>query len=114
MADTTGQTHEHRDVDAPEFALLMTEHENAVVLDVRTEFEHEMERIEGSLLCDISDPAFPERIEALDRNRPYLVYCRSGNRSAHAMMFMQQLGFTRVYNLADGILGWTGPVVEGA
>lgn len=114
MDEATKSELDIRNVDENEFARMMADLADAVLLDVRTPFEHESGRIEGSQLYDISDPEFPDRIAELDRDLPYLVYCRSGNRSYHAMMYMEQLGFRRVYNLEDGIIGWTGPIVEGA
>lgn len=98
-------------VDADEFARLMNSLGDAQLLDVRTLAEYQDGHLDGAQLIDIMDPEFAERIDALDRTRPCLVYCRSGNRSFHAGMFMKQQGFETVYNLADGILGWNGAVV---
>lgn len=49
-----------------------------------------------------------------DRQRPIVVYCRSGGRAALAAQSLQQLGFTDVRSIAGGIMGWTAaglPVV---
>jgi adenylyltransferase/sulfurtransferase len=35
-----------------------------------------------------------------------VVHCRSGARSARAVGFLQQAGFTKAKNLAGGILAW--------
>jgi rhodanese-related sulfurtransferase len=38
---------------------------------------------------------------------PYLLYCRSGNRSAQAREMMRGLGFAEVYEIDGGITAWT-------
>jgi UDP-N-acetylglucosamine 2-epimerase (non-hydrolysing) len=43
-----------------------------------------------------------------DRDRPLLLYCGGGHRSALAAQTLQQMGFTRVVSLAEGFSGWTG------
>lgn len=77
-----------------------------VVLDVRTPAEWEDFRLGDSILVDFYEPDFADRIAALDRNAPYVMYCRSGNRSATAARLMRDLGFTEVYEIAGGIQAW--------
>ncbi|MBK7908795.1 MAG: rhodanese-like domain-containing protein [Bacteroidetes bacterium] len=50
--------------------------------------------------------ASPTRSRNSTRPNPYLVYCRSGRRSAAAMQQMKDAGFTNVTNLDGGIMGW--------
>ena len=80
--------------------------EGFVILDVRTPEEYEGGRIEGSENIDYYGDDFRERIEALDKDQTYLVYCASGNRSGRALKLMSDLGFERVYNLIGGITRW--------
>jgi rhodanese-related sulfurtransferase len=82
------------------------ETEGFVILDVRTPEEYEGGRIEGSENIDYYGDDFRERIEALDKNRTYLVYCASGNRSGKVLKLMSDFGFKRVYNLVGGITRW--------
>jgi rhodanese-related sulfurtransferase len=77
-----------------------------IILDVRTAMEFSTSRIKGARNIDAKAPAFRESIGKLDKNGAYLVYCRSGKRSAMAMSLMKELGFKEVYNLAGGILKW--------
>lgn len=95
-------------LDSETFKNKLKEDSEAVLLDVRTPVEHQMERIPDSILIDIYNPMFREEIEKLDRNKSYYVYCRSGNRSFHAGNYMLQMGFEKVYNLKPGIIGWNG------
>lgn len=82
------------------------EQEQGLVLDVRTTMEFEEGLIEGAVNIDIFDEDFNDKIQVLDKARPWFVYCRSGVRSKRAMWLMQELGFVRVCELDGGILEW--------
>lgn len=77
-----------------------------VLLDVRTPEEFREERIKGALLVDYLSPSFRDRIAKLDRDKSYLVYCRTGHRSDEALRVMRELGFTNVSVLDGGIMKW--------
>jgi len=83
---------------------------DAVVLDVRSFGEYQSGMIPGALNIDLMSGDFASQIKALDPNKSYYLYCRSGNRSGMAAGAMSQWGFSKVYNLAPGIIGWTGEV----
>ena len=57
-------------------------------------------------------PGFIDKVNVLDKNKFYYVYCRSGARSAQAVQLMRDLGFSETYNLIGGILKWEGLTVE--
>ncbi|MCB2205740.1 rhodanese-like domain-containing protein [bacterium] len=97
-------------IGSEEFAQLMEEHPDAVILDVRTAGEFQMGHIPGSRNLDMMDPRFRDAIGELSRESKVLLYCRSGNRSYHAGNMMKQMGFEDVYNLASGLLGWQKPL----
>jgi adenylyltransferase/sulfurtransferase len=125
-------THEIKElIDYEEFCGLTTEDrrpmtENAVVeitpvelaerlkagdvdlIDVREPHEWEIARIPGARLIPLGQ--FPAAIPSLDRTRDIVVQCRSGVRSANAVKHLQAAGFTRVWNLAGGILRWSDEV----
>lgn len=77
-----------------------------VVLDVRTAVEHADGRIAGSVNVDFFADDFAERIAEFDRSAAYLIYCRSGGRSALALELMRELGFRRVVHMPEGFDGW--------
>lgn len=81
--------------------------DDAVLLDVRTPAEYVAGHLTGALLLDFKDPSFAERLQKLPKDRPYFVYCRSGNRSHKAVLAMQAAGFHRIVELKGGILAWT-------
>lgn len=78
------------------------------LIDVREVHEEAIARIEGARLVPLG--VFDQEIPALDRNRDIVVSCRSGQRSATAVRKLQAAGFTRVWNLAGGILRWSDDV----
>lgn len=72
-----------------------------VILDVRTSDEYKDGHVKNSLNLDFYSPNFKSELEKLDKNKQYLVYCRSGNRSSQASKLMQQLGFMHIINMTD-------------
>jgi rhodanese-related sulfurtransferase len=77
-----------------------------ILIDVRTEAENLLANIPESLILDISQPDFAQKILSLDKDKKYLIYCASGNRSSYALSFMEQSGFKEVYELEGGIMNW--------
>jgi len=89
---------------------------NFVIIDVRTQSEFASGHIAAAIMIDFYQANFKARIGELDRNRKYLVYCRTANRSAGAVSIMKDLGFREVYDMSGGITQWTAagyPVVTG-
>lgn len=85
--------------------------QDAIILDVRTEEEVASGKIPNSVNIDIyKGQGFIYRLEEMDKNKTYYVYCRSGARSAQACSIMNQLGFEKTYNLIGGIMQWEGPI----
>lgn len=81
--------------------------DNFVVLDVRTQMEFEMGHIDNAILIDIYRDDFREELDKLDKNKEYLVYCRTGARSSAALGVMDELGFTKAYNMLYGIVSYS-------
>ncbi len=52
-------------------------------------------------------PALKQELEKLDRNKKYLLYCRSGKISGKTLKMMNKLGFKEAYNMKGGILAWS-------
>jgi rhodanese-related sulfurtransferase len=77
-----------------------------VLLDVRTPNEFAEERIRGAVMVDYRSPSFRDEMAKLDREKTYLVYCRTGNRTKGALQVMRELGFRNVLHLAGGITKW--------
>ncbi len=88
--------------------------DDVIVLDVRTPAEYDSIRIEGSVLINVQDTAsFNQKVNELDPEKHYLLYCRSGRRSMTAAKVLKQKGFKHVSDLQNGIRGWDGPTLIG-
>jgi phage shock protein E len=85
-------------VDADRAVSLLADRDDLTIIDVRTPEEHAAGHVAGTELYDIQSPDFADRIAALDPEGAYLVYCRTGNRSAVAVQAMADLGFVEVYD----------------
>ena len=87
--------------------------DNAVILDVRTELEVEEGYIPEAKNIDIyKGQEFLQELDKLDKEKNYYVYCRSGARSAQACNLMDQKGFKQTYNLIGGFSQWEGEKAE--
>jgi rhodanese-related sulfurtransferase len=90
----------------------MKEEKKAIVIDVRTPAEWQQGVISGAdLFIDYNSPAFKQQLAKLDKSKTYIVYCRSGGRSAGASQVMVDSGFKNVINMQGGITSWGGKIV---
>ena len=87
-------------------AAAMVEADDRVIIDVRTAEEFAEGHLDGATLIDVSQSDFESRVAALDPDAAYLIYCRSGNRSAGARAIMNDLGFVDVADIDGGITAW--------
>jgi len=81
--------------------------DDLLVLDVREPHEYQICNL-GGYLIPLND--LPNRVNELDSSREIVVHCKMGGRSAKAVAFLQQSGFTKVHNLAGGISAWSDRV----
>ncbi len=78
-----------------------------VVIDIRTPEEHQEEHIDTKQQnIDIYADDFSDEIKKLDKNKKYLIYCRSGSRTKMGLNRMKAFGFNEVYDLSGGINTW--------
>jgi rhodanese-related sulfurtransferase len=86
-----------------------------VILDVRTEEEFSGGHIEDAVNIDVNSESFRDEVGKLDRSKTYIVHCRTGRRSETAVEAMEEMGFTDIFWMQDGIVGWQDagfPVVK--
>ena len=79
-----------------------------IILDVRSPDEYSDAHIAKADNIDYNSSIFKLEIDKMDRNKKYLVYCRSGHRSSNAVKIMISMGFTDIHNLSGGIRKWLG------
>lgn len=83
--------------------------EDVILIDVRTPGEVNAGYIDGAdAFIDYNGASFQSEINKLDKEKTYVMYCRSGGRSGRAAEFMVKNGFKDVYNLEGGILAYKG------
>ena len=75
-------------------------------IDVRTPEEFAGGHIDDAINIDFYSPDFENNIDQLDKNAFYIVYCRTGNRSAEASDIMLRHGFMHITNMTGGITDW--------
>ena len=83
---------------------------DTVIIDVRTASEYADGHLDGATLLDVSNGDLAAALPSLDDTAEYVVYCRSGNRSAQAAQLMRDAGFANVTDLGslDAASGATG------
>jgi rhodanese-related sulfurtransferase len=74
---------------------------SSIIIDVRTPEEFAAGHLEGALNYDVSDGTLEMSLASLDPQADYIVYCRSGNRSAVAVDIMKSAGFTSLVDLGS-------------
>lgn len=79
---------------------------NLVILDVRSRDEFEVEHIHGAKNLDYDGHQFREKVGNIDKEKNYVIYCKSGVRGEYFMGIMRELGFHQVYNILGGFVGW--------
>ncbi len=87
-------------------ATQLINHKNALVLDVREQNEFDTGHILNSKLIPLGK--LGDRIGELEkfRERPIVVVCRSGQRSASACAYLAKQGFAQTHNLDGGVVAW--------
>jgi thioredoxin 1 len=103
-------------LSASEFADKIKNMPDAPILDVRTPGEYTKGHINEAVNINWNSSDFNNHITLLDKEKPVMVYCLSGNRSASAAHKMRSMGFKEVYELNGGIMKWNSanlPVTGG-
>src|ERR1700741_1767148 len=95
------------EIQVEELKRRLDKKDDLFVLDVREPHEYQICNI-GGYLIPLND--LPKRVNELDSSREIVVHCKMGGRSAKAVAFLQQAGFTKVHNLAGGITAWSDRV----
>ena len=93
---------------------LVNKNEDLYLLDVRTPGEYQQARLEGARRIPIDQ--LVKRMAELPKDRPILVYCAVGSRSAQVVNYLARRGFPELYNLYGGIYSWAQrgyPVLRG-
>ena len=83
----------------------MLQDDQVQLVDVRTVKEFNEHYIKGAENI-VYDDNFNQKLDKLEKDKPIIVYCRSGRRSAKCTAIMEKQGFTKIYELKGGITQW--------
>jgi phage shock protein E len=93
-----------QNISAAEARTLLMKNDQVLILDVRTPGEYRQVRLAAAQLIPIDQ--LSRRLGEIPTNRPVLLYCAVGYRSAEAANFLARQGFPAVYNMYGGISAW--------
>lgn len=77
-----------------------------VIIDARTPEEYSLGHIENAHLLNAQAEDFENKLEKMDKEKKYFVYCKAGRRGNKVVNFMKQHGYKEVHNIAGGIDKW--------
>jgi adenylyltransferase/sulfurtransferase len=80
------------------------ERKDHVLVDVRTAEEAAICRIEGALLIPMA--TLDQALDRIPRDKPVVIHCKSGARSARAVAQLKAKGYGNTFSLSGGILAW--------
>lgn len=92
-----------KEISVQELKDMMDHNFEFQLIDVREPFEYEVSNLNG---INIPLSGVVIESEKISRDIPVVIHCRSGKRSAQAVMLLEQEGFTNLSNLQGGILAW--------
>jgi rhodanese-related sulfurtransferase len=92
-------------VEAEKVLAVLKADPKIVVIDIRTPEEFEAGHLEKATNIDFQAETFKAELAKLDKEKTYLMHCRSGGRSTASLPVWKELGFKRVIHLNTGILG---------
>lgn len=97
-------------------ATTLINHQNAIVVDVRSTDAYANGHIISALSLPLSD--FNDKLKKIEpfKSQPIIVVCATGNDAAQAAKTLKQRAFTEVYVLAGGIRAWKEagmPLIKG-
>lgn len=99
---------EVNEISSEEASTILKQNLEITLLDVRTPEERDIACIENSVLLDQN--LVEEMLDSWDKSKEIMFICHVGQRSRQAAQFFTSQGFQQVYNISDGIKGWSNSV----
>ncbi len=93
------------DVSISEAKSMIEFNPSLFILDVRNQSEYDEGHIRNAKLIPVYE--LSDRLDELDKNKHFLVYCRSGQRSSTASQVLAENDFLHIFNMLGGIIDWT-------
>lgn len=90
---------------------LINESSDLTIIDVRRYNEFKQSKIPNAINIPVEELEWEIEDLSENKDKPILVYCKAGHKSALACQMLEEEGFTNLYNLGQGILGYKGKLV---
>lgn len=96
-----------KEVTVQELKEMMDRNDEFQLIDVREPFEYEVSNLDG---LNIPLGGIVIESDKVSKDKPVIIQCRSGKRSAQAVMLLEQQGFDNLANLKGGIVAWKAEI----
>ena len=94
------------------YTIQKTSNNPFTIIDVRTSEEFAEGHIDNALNIDVKSDQFTDEVKKLNPSKKYILYCRSGKRSAKAYGIMTDLNFESLYNMEGGYLRYQEDILN--
>ena len=78
--------------------------ENLLLIDVRENKELAISKISQAIHIPMN--TIPDNLHKIESTQPVIIMCKSGGRSAQVCEYLQNQGYSNIYNLKGGIISW--------
>ena len=110
LSDDAAAAASNHTISARDLKAKMDAGEDFLLVDVREQNEYEIVSIPGSVLIPKGDIISGEALASLPQNRPLVLHCKSGARSAEALAVLHKAGFSDAVHVGGGVLAWVKQV----
>tara|TARA_B110000014_G_C19822107_1_gene426504 strand:+ start:193 stop:519 length:327 start_codon:yes stop_codon:yes gene_type:complete len=93
-----------KEIDVHSLKHKLDNKEDFILLDVRENKELEICKIEQALHIPMG--VIPAHLNEIDFDKPIIIMCKSGGRSAQVCHYLNERGYSNIYNLRGGITSW--------
>ena len=106
VSDEAAQAAASHTISATQLKEKMDAGEDFALIDVREQNEYEIVSIPGSVLIPKGDILSGEALSLIPQDKPVILHCKSGARSAEALAVLHKAGFADAVHVGGGVLGW--------
>ena len=110
LSDDAAAAASNHTISARDLKAKMDAGEDFLLVDVREQNEYEIVSIPGSVLIPKGDIISGEALASLPQDKPLVLHCKSGARSAEALAVLHKAGFADAVHVGGGVLAWVKQV----
>ena len=99
-----------KSINSMQAQTLIKDCKDLIIIDVRRYSEFKENKIPNAINIPVEELEWELEDLKENKDRPILVYCKAGHKSALACQMLEEEGFTKLYNLGQGLLGYKGIV----